>query len=191
MKMSNKSADGHPGFVEVRKFLHAGQQSYPRTLDLEAEPAEELRLTLAPGTKVGAALREVLAHFAQRGQRGGVGRICAGTVRALQYHRIENTSDVDRPYDYGPPYLLDGVITMVTGAITIGQNPQGQILLHCHAGFLDGNGTIHGGHLLLDTVEVGDDPLIIRLCLFSLGAFVVNSDEETRFSLLHPTPMES
>jgi hypothetical protein len=188
MKISNKSAEGHPGFVEVRKFLHAGQQSYPRTLDLEANPAEELRITLQPGTKVGAALREVLQRY---GQRGGVGRMCGGTARKLHYHRIENTRDANRPYDYGPPHVLEGVITFVTGAITVGQNQEGKVLLHCHAGFLDGDGSIHGGHLLLDSVEVGDDPLIIRLCLFSQGAFVVNSDEETLFSLLHPTPMES
>jgi len=188
MKLSNKPADGHPGFVEVRKFLHAGQQSYPRTLDLEANPAEELRITLAPGTMVGEALRRVLARY---GQRGGGGRMCGGTARRLQYHRIENTRDQNRPYDYGPPFVLDGTVTFVTGAITVGQNQEGKVLLHCHSGFIDGDGAIHGGHLLLDTVEVGDDPLIIRLCLFSQGAFVVNSDEETHFSLLHPTPMES
>ncbi len=188
MKIVNKPAEGHPGFVEVRKFLHAGQQSYPRTLDLEAEPAEELRITLQPGTVVGPALREVLARY---GPRGGVGRMCGGTASKLHYHRIERTSDDNRPYDYGPPFVLEGCISFVTGAITIGQNQDGKILLHCHAGFINSDGQIHGGHLLLDTVEVGVDPLIIRLCLFSQGAFVVNSDEETLFSLLHPTPMES
>jgi len=188
MNISYKSGTGTPGFVEVRKFLHAGQQSYPRLLYLTAEPAEELRITLRSGVLVGPALRTVLLRY---GQRGGVARLCGGSARRLHYHRIEHTLDDQRPYDYGPPHVLAGSITFVTGAITLGQNQHGDILLHCHAGFLDGDGTIHGGHVLLDTVEVGDDPLIIRLCLFSQGAFVVNSDEETRFSLLHPTPMES
>ena len=37
MKLTNKTAQAAAGtgFVEVRKFLHAGQQSYPRTLDLD------------------------------------------------------------------------------------------------------------------------------------------------------------
>lgn len=189
MKLTNKTAQAAAGagFVEVRKFLHAGQQSYPRTLDLEADPAEELRITLQPGSSVGESLRSVLARY---GQRGGVGRMCGGTARRLHYHRIEHTGDASRPYDYGPPHVLEGVITFITGAITVGQNQDGKVLLHCHSGFIDGDGTLHGGHLLLDTVEVGDDPLILRLCLFSRGAFVVNSDEETHFSLLHPTPME-
>jgi len=86
--------------------------------------------------------------------------------------------------------LVDAA-TFVTGSITIGQNQQGAILLHCHSGFIDQHGTAHGGHLLLDTVEVGDDPLIIHFSLFSECAYIVNSDEETQFSLLHPTPMES
>ena len=49
MKLTNKTAQAAAGagFLEVRKFLHAGQQSYPRTLDLEADPAEELRITPA------------------------------------------------------------------------------------------------------------------------------------------------
>lgn len=187
MKLSTRPADNGAGFVEVRKFLHAGQQSYPRMLDLEAEPAEELRITLQPGTLVGEALRRVLARY---GQRGGVGRLCGGSARRLHYHRIEHTEDAERPYDYGPPHVLEGAISFVTGAITIGQHADGRILLHCHSGFIHGDGVLHGGHLLLDTVEVGDDPLIIRLCLFSRGAFVVNSDEETHFSLLHPTPTE-
>ena len=190
MKLSTKPAEAGAagtGFVAVRKFLHAGQPSYPRTLDLEAEPAEELRITLQPGALVGPALRRVLARY---GQRGGVGRLCGGTARRLHYHRIETTEDPDRPYDNGPPHVLEGVISFVTGAITVGQNADGKVLLHCHSGFINGDGALHGGHLLLDTVEVGDDPLIIRLCLFSRGAFVVNSDEETHFSLLHPTPME-
>ncbi|MDR6398128.1 hypothetical protein [Herbaspirillum seropedicae] len=189
MKLSSRPGPSmaSAGFLEVRKFLHAGQPSYPRTLDLEADPAEELRITLQAGTLVGPALRRVLARY---GQRGGVGRLCGGTARRLHYHRIEQTGDASRPYDYGPPHVLEGVISFVTGAITIGQNADGKVLLHCHSGFIDGDGTLHGGHLLLDTVEVGDDPLILRLCLFSRRAFVVNSDEETHFSLLHPTPME-
>ena len=56
--------------------------------------------------------------------------------------------DPDRPYDYGPPHVLEGVISFVTGAITIGQNADGKVLLHCHSGFIDGDGTLHGGHLL-------------------------------------------
>ncbi|WP_433692296.1 hypothetical protein [Herbaspirillum seropedicae] len=189
MKLSSRPGPSmaSAGFLAVRKFLHAGQPSYPRTLDLEADPAEELRITLQAGTLVGPALRRVLARY---GQRGGVGRLCGGTARRLHYHRIEQTGDASRPYDYGPPHVLEGVISFVTGAITIGQNADGKVLLHCHSGFIDGDGTLHGGHLLLDTVEVGDDPLILRLCLFSRSAFVVNSDEETHFSLLHPTPME-
>ena len=50
------------GFLEVRKFLHAGQPSYPRTLDLEADPAEELRITLQAGT-CGLRRRRVVSVF--------------------------------------------------------------------------------------------------------------------------------
>nr|WP_034330540.1 hypothetical protein [Herbaspirillum sp. B39] len=149
MKRSSQPGEtrASAGFLAVRKFLHAGQPSYPRTLDLEADPAEELRITLQPGTPVGPALRRVLARY---GQRGGVGRLCGGTARRLHYHRIEQTGDASRPYDYGPPHVLEGVISFVTGAITIGQNADGKVLLHCHSGFIDGDGTLHGGHLLLE-----------------------------------------
>ncbi|MDY7577967.1 hypothetical protein RGU70_06515 [Herbaspirillum sp. RTI4] len=186
--MSDSPAPLHtPGFVSVRKFIHAGQPSSPRLLDLEADPAEELRMSLPTGTAVGPALCEVLARY---GQRGGVGRFVGGSAGSLKYHRIEDIDIPHRPYDYGTAFALQGQITFVTGGITIGQNEEGKILLHCHAGFINSDGVVHGGHLLLDDVIVGDDPLIIRLCLFSRSAFVVTRDEETLFSLLHPTPME-
>ncbi|TFI25405.1 hypothetical protein, partial [Herbaspirillum sp. 3C11] len=122
MKLSEKHPNGM-GLVEVRKFLHAGPHSFPRTLDLVADPAEELRITLHAGEIVGEALRKVLSRY---GQRGGVGRMCSGTARKLHYHRMVTTGDNYRPYDYGPPDVLAGTITFVTGAITVGQNQDGK-----------------------------------------------------------------
>ncbi len=188
MKITRESGHDQHGFIAVRKYLHAGQQSYPRMLNSQAKPAEELRIVLSSGTNVGHALHDVLTQY---NQPGGVGLICSGTARYLQYLRIETKKSDERPFDYGTPQVLDNASTFITGTITIGRNQQGDILLHCHAGFIDQYGTAHGGHLLLDTVVVGDDPLILYFSLFSECAYIVNSDEETRFSLLHPTPMES
>lgn len=188
MNITQKIDNDPQGFIAVRKYLHAGQQSYPRMLDLEAHPAEELRIVLQAGVNAGDALRDILTTY---NRPGGIGLICGGTARTLQYLRIVTKDNPQRPYDYGPEHTLVDAATFVTGSITIGQNQQGAILLHCHSGFIDQHGTAHGGHLLLDTVEVGDDPLIIHFSLFSECAYIVNSDEETQFSLLHPTPMES
>ncbi len=190
MKIIDKNRHGATEFSQVRKFFHSGHPSYPRLLDLEAEPAEELRVVLPRGANAGATLSAFLENY---DAHGGIGSIYSGTARALHYYRIIETGDQQRPYDYGPPFILDGCINFITGALTIGRNQKGNILLHCHAGFINSNNhppEVHGGHVLLDTVEVGEEPLIIRLCLFSKGAFVVNRDEETLFSLLYPTPME-
>jgi hypothetical protein len=87
--------------VAVRKFLHAGQPSYPRTLDLEADPAEELRITLQPGARgrVAAPRAGAMASAAawapvrRHGARG-----CTITA--------SNIPGTQRPYDYGPPHVL-------------------------------------------------------------------------------------
>jgi predicted DNA-binding protein with PD1-like motif len=188
MKITQKIDNDQQGFIAVRKYLHAGQQSYPRIFNLQAAPAEELRVVLPTGTNAGQALRDILTKY---NRPGGIGLISSGTAKTLKYLRIITKDHPQRPYDYGPEHTLLEAATFITGSITIGKNQQGNFLLHCHSGFIDQHGIAHGGHLLLDSVVVGDDPLILHFSLFSECAYIVNSDEETQFSLLHPTPMES
>jgi hypothetical protein len=173
---------------EVRHFIHGGISQQPRRLDCEAAQGEELRIVLAPGTNVGKTLVDVLDG---RRYASAVGRLLSGGASHLAYHRMVVTTSEQKPYDYGAPVVLDGYITFVSGAITVGRSPEGKPLLHCHAGFIDREGGQHGGHLVLDRIIVGSEPLVIRLCLFNQVAYQVEPDDETHFNLLQPVLQEA
>lgn len=172
----------------VRVFIHGGQPQGPRLLDCEVQHSEELRVVLPLASNVAAGLLQALEG---RRYRSAVGRILCGGAAHLSYHRMITTANPQRPYDYGQALVLDGYITFVSGAITVGRDAQGAPLLHCHAGFIDRDGHQHGGHLVLDRLIVGSEPLVIRLCLFDEVAYQVQPDAETHFNLLHPVLQEA
>lgn len=172
----------------VRVFIHGGEPQAPRRLDLEVANGEELRIVLPLASNVSEGL---LAALKGRRYGSAVGRILCGGAAHLSYHRMVVTENAERPYDYGAPVVLDGYITFISGAITVGKDAQGEPLLHCHAGFLDRDGRQHGGHLVLNKLVVGSENLVIRLCLFDQVAYQSQPDSETHFNLLHPVHQEA
>ncbi|MHC6226246.1 PPC domain-containing DNA-binding protein [Pseudomonas sp. X10] len=181
----------NPHFEErdgVRLFIHGGQPRQPRLLECEVSHGEELRIVLPLACNVAEGLLEALEG---RRYRSAVGRILCGGAAHLSYHRMVTTSNIQRPYDYGQPVVLDGYITFISGALTVGRDAAGAPLLHCHAGFIDRDGHQHGGHLVLDRLVVGSEALVIRLCLFDQVAYQVQPDAETHFNLLHPVLQEA
>ena len=172
----------------VRVFIHGGEPQQPRLLDCEVPASEELRVVLPLACNVAEGLLKVLA-----GRRYGsaVGRILCGGAAHLSYHRMVTTQDQQRPYDYGQAVVLDGYITFVSGALTVGRDAAGAPPLHCHAGFPDRDGQQHGAHLVLDRLIVGSEPLVLCLCLFDQVAYQVQPDAETHFNLLHPVFQEA
>jgi hypothetical protein len=173
---------------QVRHFVHEGAPQQPRLLDLEVDHGEELRIVLPPAANVGQSLLEILSR---RRFGSAVGRILSGGASHLAYHRMVTTESDERPFDYGPPIVVEYYITFIGGAITVGRDAQGKLLLHCHAGFIDRDGQQHGGHLVLDRLVVGNEPLLIHLCLFDQVAYQVRPDDETHFNLLHPIHQEA
>ncbi|WP_079227304.1 hypothetical protein [Pseudomonas putida] len=172
----------------VRHFIHGGLPQQPRLLDCEVAHGQELRVELPLACNVAEGLLAVL-HGCR--YQSAVGRILCGGAAHLSYHRMVTTRDSQRPYDYGQPVVLDGYITFISGALTVGRDASGAPLLHCHAGFIDRDGQQHGGHLVLNRLIVGSEPLVLRLCLFDQVAYQVQPDAETQFNLLHPVLKEA
>jgi predicted DNA-binding protein with PD1-like motif len=164
-------------------FTHKGERTFPRIVDCVLDAWQEIRVTVPEGANLGAALRGAIARYPHG---GGVGRICAGTARSLRYHVVEHTGGPQRPYEYGAALDVDEEVAFVSGAITIGRNDANLPILHCHAGFNDGQGLVHGGHVVLDRTWVGSEPVVVRMCLFTAGGFATREDAETHFKLLHP-----
>lgn len=164
-------------------FAHNGPPLLPRIVDCVLEGRHELRVSVPSGANLGQALRQALARYVHG---GGVGRLCAGTARGLRYHMMVHTGEPTRPFAYGAPVDVAEEVDLVSGALTIGRAPDGTPLLHCHAGFSDSAGELHGGHLILDHTWAGSEPVVARLCLFTEGGYVTREDLETHFNLLYP-----
>lgn len=172
----------------VRMFVHAGEPQGRRLLDLEVQSSNELRIVLPLGSNVGA---ELVAALQGQQFSSAVGRILCGGAGHLSYHRMESTDKLCRPYDYGTPVVLDGYITFISGSIIIGRDTCGELLFHCHAGFIDRNGCQHGGHVLLNQLFVGSENLVIQLCLFDNVTYQLQPDGETHFTLFYPVLQEA
>jgi predicted DNA-binding protein with PD1-like motif len=164
-------------------FTHKGEATFPRVIDCVLDDYQEIRVTVSEGANLGAALRQALVPYTFG---GGVGRICAGTARGLRYHLVVHTGGPERPYEYGEPLDVDKEIAFVSGAITVGRNDANLPIVHCHAGFTDERGVVHGGHVVLENTRVGSEPVVVRMCLFTAGGFATRHDAETHFKLLHP-----
>jgi len=173
----------HNEVKPARGFCHPGMASSPRLLSVQIRAPQDTRITIGCGANVGQALRDALAPFHYS---GAMGYICRGSARALQYHVVIAATEGDRPYIYGAPIRESGEATFVNGTVNVGRDASGAVLLHCHGAYADTNGTLHGGHLMLDETVVGAEPLVMHLCLFGQGGFIQGEDEETHYKLLQP-----
>ena len=164
-------------------FRHPGAAAHPRVLATVVREPRELRVEIPSGRNAGTVLRDLMMRH---GFRGATGRICSGTARALQYHVVIKAAQSERPYIYGSPTVENDEVALLHGAVTIGKDRAGSIALHCHGAFLGSDGRLHGGHVILDRLEVGGEPLVLRLCAFAHGGFTQYLDEETRYTLFGP-----
>lgn len=166
------------------RFTHPGSVSWPRIVEVTTlAGTRDIRISLPPGSRVGAGLHQVLDALPNA---GGCGRIVDGMCSTIHYHVITQAARGAKPYVYGAPIVCGGTCTLISAAITIGHRADGQRILHCHGGFVDERGTQHGGHIVLDETVVAGDAMIVRLCLFDDVDLVVSPDQETAFDLLLP-----
>jgi hypothetical protein len=169
---------------KTEAFRHPGAAAHPRVLATVVREPRELRVEIPSGRNAGAVLRDLMQRH---GFCGATGRICSGTARALQYHVVIKATQGERPYIYGSPTMENDEVALLHGAVTIGKDRAGDVALHCHGAFVGGDGRLHGGHMILDRLEVGGEPLVLRLCAFAHGGFTQYVDEETRYTLFGPT----
>jgi hypothetical protein len=185
MISSSTDPDRSVGFVSVNRFQHPGPPTYPRITEAEAiTQSREIRVLIPPHTNAGHGLREALSEF---GTVSGCGRIAGGSFSSIDYYVVTKLADSLRPFGYGDAFKCHGELMLVTGTITLGRKADGVQVIHCHGGFVEADGTAHGGHLDLDRSIAGATGLVLRFCLFSEVEFVISPDRETNFDLLTPT----
>jgi predicted DNA-binding protein with PD1-like motif len=77
---------------------------------------------------------------------------------------------------------------LLRASATLGQNAEGQPVLHCHASFADAQGRLCGGHLLPERTVVGARPVQVLATALDGIALRLGFDAETRLHMLRPQP---
>ncbi|SDV50364.1 PPC domain-containing DNA-binding protein [Chitinasiproducens palmae] len=164
-------------------FVHPGPPSEPRIVEVVGKVAHDYRLVLPPGASIGASLR---AWLDTNRVDAGCGQVIAGGTRSLDYHVIVRADGGTKPYVYGPAIHHEGETALIGAMLTLGRDSSGDALVHCHAGFLAADGSLHGGHLALDSAIAGAAGMVVALSTFSGVALRVAPDAETHYSILNP-----
>ena len=85
--------------------------------------------------------------FAAEGFAGGVLNLRSGALGPFAYVMPALSKTGDNAAFYSDTFRPAGVTRLLTGAMTLGQR-DGAPFFHCHGLWTEGDGRLHGGHIL-------------------------------------------
>lgn len=148
--------------------------------------AENVTLQLKPGTSLLAGLELALRPFSAK---SAVLRLKNGAFEPFCYVMPALSKSPAHAVYFSDRYDVAGKVRLETASVTFGQRDK-QPWLHCHAVWLEPDGTKRCGHLLpediLITEAIEADVTILR----GVGYSVV-PDRETNFSLFVPVAYQN
>ncbi len=172
----------------MRELAQPGPKQYPRILVQQATPAGDLRITLQSGQDLLNGLRDAVIG---RGVRAAGFTLLGGSLAKLHYFTGMPDPTGQRLATYGDPTPLEGPVTILSGNAILGQDPEGEPLMHCHAVMTDREGRVHGGHLPPGECVVGAGGVVAIATLHDATGFVVAEDVETNYSIFHPAGLKT
>ena len=165
----------------MRTLKQPGPVSQPRRVVRKGALGGRLHVTLTDGDLL-EGLRDALAGAGV--DRAGV-KLLGGTLDGFWYMTGMVDPTGARVATYGAPTVLEGPVTLVSGDAILGAGPEGEPLVHCHAVLVDGDGKIHGGH-----VVPGKAPVVSVTAIATVtedAGFEVGRDDETNYSIFQAT----
>jgi predicted DNA-binding protein with PD1-like motif len=136
----------------VRHLRHPGPVEPVRLETMVEASGRAVRIALPAGSSI---LEGVTGSLASLGITSGTMTLLGGGVRDLHYVLAVPDPTGGRAVAFTD--VIDAVdATLVTGGGTIGLDPAGQPLLHCHALFGGAGREAFGGHLMVDRTIVGE-----------------------------------
>ena len=157
----------HPGPVDPVRVQYA-------TANIRAVDVE-----LPPGTLL---LDGLAAAAHAHGVSSAVFSVQGGTLDPLAYYMPALSSTPEHVAYYSDRFEAPGEVRIDSGSITLGVR-DGKPALHCHAIWIEADGTRRCGHLIPTESRVVS-PLRLRAWMLDGAGFETQADPETNFTLL-------
>lgn len=168
----------------MRRIQQPGPEIAPR---VQWAPCHGLRfpMTLRPGLTLVEAVRR---SFAAAGFTSGVVKVDSVALQPFAYVMPALATTTGHAAFYSDIYRPSGIARVQVGAMTFGER-DGAPFFHCHGLWMEGDGTINGGHILPDETVVAEE-ITLEAVGIDGAAFGAYQDDETLFKLFGPKPVE-
>jgi len=175
-----------PPLPRPRTLVHPGPVGPIRIEHRHANLGRHFRLGLEPGRSLQDAITLPLL---ERGVRAASMTLLGGRLARLLYCVAPPDPSGERVANYTWP-IDAGAATLIFGNATLGQDARGQPVVHCHATFVDDDGRVRGGHLVVDRSTVADAPIAVLATSLDGIALRITQDAETQMPLMRPFAAE-
>jgi len=164
----------------MRSILHPGNPN-PDKIQALAGLVETATTLIQPGQSLLQALVDALAPF---NTRSAVLRIKNGAFEPFCYVMPALSKSPEHAVYFSERYDVNGKVKLESASVTYGIRHD-QPWLHCHAVWVEPDGTRRCGHLLPEDIQVAE-PIEASVSILREVAFSVEPDAETNFSLFVP-----
>lgn len=164
----------------MRSILHPGTPSTEKIQAVRGR-VEIASTIIAPGQNLLKALTDALAPFETR---SAVLRLKNGAFEPFCYVMPALSTSPDHAVYFSERFDIVGKASLETASVTYGVRDH-LPWLHCHAVWIEPDGTRRCGHLLPEDIQVSE-PIEASVSILHEVGFSVESDTETNFSLFVP-----
>jgi len=166
----------------MRSILHPGEIAAERVQVVQTA-AKQAELALAPGRSLLDTLADALAPY---GATSAVLSLKGGSFFPFAYVMPATSKTPDHAVYFSERFDAVGPARLEFGTVTYGQR-DGRPWLHCHATWIESEGTRRCGHVLPDAAIISET-LHASVCLLEGAEFHVRPNAETNFPLFKPEP---
>ncbi|MEU3274901.1 DUF296 domain-containing protein [Saccharomonospora sp. NPDC006951] len=166
----------------VAPLRHPGPRA-GRRRESVAALSRTVHTTLPPRTRLLDAIATVVGHT---GCTSAQVELMGGTLSGISYCVPAAGTDGSTAVAYSPTRHARTPAQLLAASATFGRR-DGKPFLHCHASWLDADGTLRGGHLWQDTT-IGDVPVYVVVHTLPGVELTSATDPETRMPVFTPAP---
>lgn len=164
----------------MRSIVHPGNPN-PVQIQALAGYAQTEEVVIQPGQFFLQALIDAVTPF---GTKSAVIRLKNGAFEPFCYVMPALSRSAAHSVYFSERFDVTGQVSLETACVTYGVR-DGQPWLHCHAVWIEPDGTRRCGHLLPEDIQVSE-PIDASVSILRGVAFSVEPDAETNFSLFVP-----
>ena len=166
----------------ARTLVHPGPVGPIRIEHRHANQARHFRLGLEPGRSMEDAIIEPLLLL---GVQSASMTLLGGRLDRLLYCVAPPDPTGERVANYTRP-IDAGAATLIFGNATLGKNARGEAIVHCHATFVCADGSVRGGHIVVDRSTVAESTIPVLVTTLDGIELRITHDEETHMPLMRP-----